>query len=247
MTYVQPGLLVILALLAATFRVSDPRRKNRLILISIGALFLWSFGPAAWLFAFTLEAGQARIVSLPQADAIVVLGSGARIETLADGEPEVVLNDSSTGRLEEAVRLFHSGLKLPVIVASGPILDRGRSISLSGAMARFLRQRGIPADLVLEESRSQSTFENAVYSAEILHRHGWKRVVLVTEAIHIPRAKAVFRRQGFDILPSPCCFITAEFPSDWTDFVPKAGNILVNEHVLHEWIGRFWYRLTRKA
>ena len=62
---------------------------------------------------------------------------------------------------------------------------------------------GVPAERIELEERSRNTFENALYTAVILRRRGWRRVAVVTDAFHMPRALYVFRRLGLDAVGEP--------------------------------------------
>ena len=49
---------------------------------------------------------------------------------------------------------------------------------------------------ILLESTSRTTWENARFSATLLRQHGWHRVLLVSDAWHLPRALIAFRAAG---------------------------------------------------
>ena len=68
------------------------------------------------------------------------------------------------------------------------------------AEAQLMREialaAGLPAERILLEEGSANTFENAVNAARILHDRGWRRILLVSDGYHLPRALFVFRRLG---------------------------------------------------
>jgi uncharacterized SAM-binding protein YcdF (DUF218 family) len=68
---------------------------------------------------------------------------------------------------------------------------------------RLVREHAIPEARVVMETRSETTFENARYAAEILRPRPTQRWVLVTDAWHMPRAAALFESAGFCVLPAP--------------------------------------------
>lgn len=73
----------------------------------------------------------------------------------------------------------------------------------SEVMAAWWRQHvEDPAELLLERD-SQTTRENALYSAQLLGERGLSRVGLVTCDFHMTRAAFLFRRAGLDVLPLP--------------------------------------------
>jgi uncharacterized SAM-binding protein YcdF (DUF218 family) len=108
-------------------------------------------------------------------------------------------------------------------------------------MKRTLVGEGVPQDMVWLEERSQSTYENAVFAAEILRARKIRRIALVTDAYHMLRADGCFRKQGLEVIPAPTGF--REFNYEVSDFVPGWNAIRQSEQLLHEGIGLVWYRL----
>jgi uncharacterized SAM-binding protein YcdF (DUF218 family) len=96
------------------------------------------------------------------------------------------------------------------------------------------------------EDRSHSTYENALYAAQLLRSRNVHRVVLVTEAYHMLRGVQCFRRQGIDVIPAPCFYRYLHFTGTWREFLPSAGAMHDNDEALHEWIGLLWYRMSGK-
>ena len=125
------------------------------------------------------------------ADAIVVLGGGVIAEC--------VPNLNSMRRAIRGARLFKDE-RAPLLVITGG--GAGGACPVADGMSDLVRELGVPADLILLERESRSTWENAVMSAPLLRAHGIRRIVLVTDRMHMRRAAAVFARQGFVVEPS---------------------------------------------
>ena len=66
-------------------------------------------------------------------------------------------------------------------------------------MRRLALASGLPEAALLLEPRSRNTWENAEESARLLRRRGLRRVVLVSDRAHLPRAALLFRLAGLDI------------------------------------------------
>ena len=93
------------------------------------------------------------------------------------------------------------------------------------------------------EKRSLSTRDNARYSAEILSEAGCARVILVTHAWHMPRARRAFEQAGLKVVPAPMGI--HPWPArDLGAITPFSRALLESTWGLHEWVGRIWYRLT---
>src|SRR3546814_4896791 len=70
-------------------------------------------------------------------------------------------------------------------------------------MAHALGEQGIPPQPFILESRSYNTHQNGVYTAVKLRALHISRILLVTSALHMPRALAVFKKQGIITIPAP--------------------------------------------
>jgi uncharacterized SAM-binding protein YcdF (DUF218 family) len=114
-------------------------------------------------------------------DAIVVLGAPLRNDRMT---PPLV------ERVEAAAQLYHAG-GAPRVVATGGV-TQGASRSEAAAMAEGLRARGVPE--VIVEDRSQTTAENAMFTAALLRDA--RRVWIVTQPFHGRRAARLFRTAG---------------------------------------------------
>ena len=61
-------------------------------------------------------------------------------------------------------------------------------------MAALARELGVPADRIVVESISTSTWENARRTAPLLRSKGVERILLVTDSLHMRRAEGCFRK-----------------------------------------------------
>lgn len=127
---------------------------------------------------------------LAPASAIVVLGAGA------NGD---YLGERSLRRAVHGLRLCHRGLA-PVIVMHGPLHEFWPPESeIRAALARDLAVRAE----VLALTGGRTTQEEAAESWHRLAPQGRTRILLVTGAHHMWRARALFEREGFEVLPAP--------------------------------------------
>ena len=122
---------------------------------------------------------------LAPADAIVVLGAPLR----ADRSSPVLLE-----RIEAAAELWRRG-GAPIVVATGGV-TAGSTIAEADAIARGLRERGVP-DVIIE-NRSRTTAENARFTAALLRDRGATTVWIVTQPFHGRRAARLFRAVGLE-------------------------------------------------
>lgn len=100
------------------------------------------------------------------------------------------------GRLEEGLRLYRQGYASAFIVSGAQ--GRGEAISEAEAMRRYLLEKGIPAEAILLEDRSHSTWENLRFSQAIMQQRGMKRAVVVSNRFHLQRAALMAQRLGME-------------------------------------------------
>ncbi|WP_291859430.1 YdcF family protein [Marinilabilia sp.] len=110
----------------------------------------------------------------------------------------------------------------------------------------YLTKTGLQADNILLESVSRNTYENAMNSAAVFERfHLSKKIILVTSAFHMPRARACFEKQGFQVEVFPADPLAGSRPLQWKDYlVPSAGVMESWSVLFREWAGMFMYKLN---
>jgi uncharacterized SAM-binding protein YcdF (DUF218 family) len=195
------------------------------------ALFLYSWKPCATLLIGLLEwQAPIRPATNPGAQVMVVL-SGA-LNVVNPPEPSVFAAFSTDVRCRHAAWLYHHGWRMPVVPSGGAA---GPGFTYAAVMDKALQQEGLPAEDIWIEDRSQSTYESARYTADLLHSKGIRRILLVTEAYHMPRAVRLFRRAGLEVIASPCAYRTRDFHGSWQDWLILAPKSMsMNEEALHE-------------
>jgi uncharacterized SAM-binding protein YcdF (DUF218 family) len=240
-----PALILILLVIAWIAR----RRFTRIFPGTLAAtllLFYLLACPKAseWLVS-TLE-DQYRdngIANAPAAPAIVVLGGALNMPSGSHSLAEIT---SSSDRLLEALRLYRVG-KAPLIVASSgdnPLLSKAGNMHNAEAMRSILEEWGAPSSAILVEDASINTRENALFTRSLLEQRGIGRVLLVTSAIHMPRAASAFRKVGFDVFPVPGDFLTGwEEQRALFNWFPSSTAMANSRDAIHEWLGLWVYRL----
>lgn len=203
-----------------------------------GASWLASLAEGDARSGLTAEALRAAMAGRDAPQVIVILGGGTRDHPLETPAREFV-KPLTLERLVHGAWLART-TRLPVLVSGG--VPRDGMASEAAVMKRTLEGTlGTPVRWVEEASRD--TGENALKSAAILKAAGISRVLLVTQAYHMPRAEASFRRAGLTVLPAPHGF--AGGMQDWTprDLVPTGEAAALAYRAAHELLGRLWYRL----
>ncbi len=196
---------------------------------TIGLVGLLLFGVCAFTPLPNLVAlrqrGGAR---LDRSDAIVVLG--------AEGVGgNTTLASASLRRAVQGIVLHRQGLA-PLLVLLGSAAPMSRSeAEVRGELAR---QLGVPADAILMEAGARTTRQEAERLRSLLRPRGVRRILLVTESQHLVRAREVFERAGFEVLPAPAddmVLLLSDKPED---------RLQLSRWIAQEFLARVYYRLA---
>jgi uncharacterized SAM-binding protein YcdF (DUF218 family) len=221
------------------------RRLGLLVLAANTGLFLSCWMPAAWLFSRPLELPYGR---LPRYDRAVRDRAGAIVVLAANVDPArlhfpIALPDRDTyARCRYAAWLYSSWRTLPVFVSGGN-RSAGQP-SFADAMAHVLKSEGVPASDIVLDDRSLNTWENAVFTAELLRQRNITRIVLVVDALSMMRAERCFRSQGIEVIPAPILQVSVSMTA--RDLIPSWRALRLNEVALHEIVGLAWYKLQNR-
>lgn len=227
---------VLLCLAGWWLRRRAPRTGLGLMLLGVAVLLVLSTRIGALWVIRPLEAQYPALASPGNAQAIVILGSGR-----VDEAPEYGGSDDATAigmkRLQYGAYLARQ-TGLPILVTGGS--PDGSPESEASLMARDL-QRDFGVPVRWQETRADTTAQNASYSAAMLKADGVERILLVTDSIHMARAMRVFAQTGLQVQAAPTLFF-GNARSRPTDILPRAGNLELASYALREWIGQLWYR-----
>jgi len=240
---VLPLDLTLLLLLVAAACVAIGRRRAAGALLLLAIAMLWAFSAPA--VADRLRGSLERvhpplpIEATPRADAIVVLGGG-----VGPARPPRLVPDlgASADRVLHAARLYRAG-KAPLVIASGGRPPWAGAGTEAEAMGLLLREWGVPERALLLEDTSRNTRENALAVREALGDRADRRVLLVTSALHMPRAMAVLRSAGVRAVPAPADIEITDGPSSPVlQWLPDARALEGSTRALHERLGILVYR-----
>ncbi len=171
-------------------------------------------------------------------DAAIVLGGGLDpAASLAAGRADL---NAGGDRLVAGLELLLRGRARNLLVsAGGP--DPGGPVEADWSVA-WLTRLGASPDRIVVERESRNTRENAVNAARIVREKGWRSLLLVTSAMHVPRAAAAFRKAGLavDVLPVDFRHGAGERWNAW----PRATALERSTEALRELSGRVAYRVA---
>ena len=212
------------------------------ILLTLGFLVLTalSFSTVADQFTKPLELWYPPLLDtsgMKDVKWVVVLGGGHTSNPKLP--PNAQIGSSSLARLVEGIRIHRELPESKLLLSGGAVFDPVPEAAIMAAVARTL---GVNLDDMVLESQSQDTGQQSQFIQRIVQDD---RCVLVTSAIHMPRAMMVFEQKGLRPIPAPTEF------GDWMRketnpyrFFPRAGELRKVEAAFHEFLGLLWARVT---
>lgn len=206
-----------------------------IVTIIFGNDFLYTKAVLAW---------QPKPVRLPDTsyNAGILLGGMASFDRNGNGS----LNNVAD-RFIEACELYHTKRIKRLVIAAGSI-DPDKPKEADFLYKKALQQ-GLPAQDVIIENRSRTTYENGLYTKRIVDSLQLKPpFLLITSAMHIPRAIDVFKKAGIDVIAYPTNYTVIDRKFSFTDyFIPKIYVIESWKPFLKEVVGIWGYKVFGKA
>lgn len=194
------------------------------------------------------ERGQATDAS--EADAIVVLSWG---RVVAPGRA-AISEWQDPDRFFSGVELFRAR-KAPLLVFTGGWVPwEPKAVPEGELLAGYAKAMGVPADGIVTTGRVTNTAQEARAVATLLRerrsapadRGPPPRVLLVTSAFHMPRARRTFERAGLTVIPFPVDFqVSAGGGVNVIDLLPTAAALKQTELAWREMYGRIFYLVFR--
>ncbi|MEX2453120.1 MAG: YdcF family protein [Rhodospirillaceae bacterium] len=245
---VNPANIIVVALVAGTALVYFPgsrRTGRRILAVTVLVLLAISVFPLGPRMIETLENRFPGNPVLPEQVAGIIVLGGSVNQHLTVARQQPALTEGAE-RLTEFIRLGYifPQAKLVFSGGSGSIFDQ--SLKETAVARLFFEQMHFDADRVLYESESRNTHENATLSRDLVAPTPGETWVLVTSALHMPRAVGCFRQAGWNVIPYPVDYLTDGMGSFEAGFDPVSGLATLNR-ALHEWIGLAAYRLLGRT
>ena len=218
------------------------RRAAPWLVAAAGAvLYLFSVEPVADGLSWLAEAGV-RSTMRPGVtyDAAIVLGGC--IDPAASRESGQTELNAAGERAVAGFELFHSGRVRNLLLSAG---GSSPDEPVEGDyLAALYRRLGVPPDRIVLERESRNTRENAEQSARLVRERGWKTLLLVTSAAHMPRAAATFRKSGLDVDLYP---VDHRYGARTWVLLPRSDAFDRSSAALRELAGRLVYRVAGYA
>jgi uncharacterized SAM-binding protein YcdF (DUF218 family) len=178
-----------------------------------------------------------------QLTGVIILGGSFDLELESKERNEVLLN-SSAERLTKTLEIYRKNPRLLILFSGASNKIKPIGWSESDMAKKFFLEQGVRVDNLIFENKSRNTFENIIYSKDIIksNKGTWG---LITSASHMPRSYFGFKKQGLILEPISADYRTGTSSIFWINFDIKKG--LENWNIiLHEVVGIFYYKITGK-
>lgn len=235
--------IFVLGMIAFLFR---KRRAGKWILLATLILFylfsnrfLLDEAVRAWEYPLT---NQSDVGS--GYDAAIVLGGGV---VNYDKQTDRLIFRQNADKILQAVSLYMNDRVAYFMLSGGPGDLFVRDWFEASYMKKYLLSIGIPDSVILVDSLSQNTRENARNSAEIMAKTiPGARCLLITTSLHMPRAMGCFRKAGLDVTPFPTNKLTGGRRTDFEHlFIPQTECFIYWRNLLHEVVGYRVYKMKK--
>lgn len=235
----QPSNLLLLALIAMTLL-----GWNRLLLATLCLVLLATALPVGHWLTRPLEDRFTRPAAVPEnLTGIIVLG-GAQLSHIGVTRDVLATNESAERLIEAAgIALRHPEARLVFSGGSGRVLSPDtleRNVN-----ERLVAMLDLDESRVVYEDRSRNTWENALFSKELVEPRPDETWLLVTSAAHMPRAIGIFRKLDWPVVPWPVDYQTT---GDDLELQVGVGQRLDEiDYGMREWVGLAAYRLMGRT
>jgi uncharacterized SAM-binding protein YcdF (DUF218 family) len=233
-TFFLPITLVIIVILIGLIK-----NKKRLIYIAIGVLYIISTPICSNNFFKLVEGSEYRkpISAIDSADAIVVLSGMLEINEVGDstyvewGDPDRFFGGIALFKAGKAQRLIFTGGKMP--------WDKAKKTE-GEVLKEYAISNGIPSEKIFVTKDVGNTADEALAVKELIGTS--KRIILVTSAYHMYRAKRLFEKQGIEVIPFKVDYkVARSLKTTIMDFLPDGESLKQTERGIRELVGRLIY------
>jgi uncharacterized SAM-binding protein YcdF (DUF218 family) len=215
--------------------------SKKISLFALLILFFCSLPIISQKLTFYLEKDYhppQNISDIKKADAIVVLGGMVNmIKTKDDSRYEF---GNAVDRILSGITLFKHD-KAPLLILTNGKLPWSLGVPEGEYLKKFSIEYGIPETNILLTEIVENTDQEARSVKKLLNNNN--KIILVTSAFHMNRAKKVFEAADIKVLPFSVDYVITEKKTTFMDFIPNSTSFNSTNHFVREMIGRLYYNL----
>lgn len=244
----QPGnfllILIIIGLVLYSFK-KQKTAKTLYFLCSIVMIIISVIPISNWLIA-PLENRFGKITINKEINGIIVLGGSEQVH-LSNNEIQMSFN----GNIDRLLQFVYLGRKYPnakMIFSGGNGSVIKSNYSESDVAKRFFDFVGFDTNRIVFEDQSRNTYENALFSKQMIKPSNKENWILITSAISMPRAVGCFRNLEWEVIPFPVDYLLNHDKSNHSFNFNLANGLSNVNKAFYEWAGLlFYYALDRTS
>ncbi len=165
-----------------------------------------------------------------------------------DGFPDDRIHfGESVDRIVQGIMLYKKGLVKKILISGGTGSLIHPDLKEAPRLYEFARDFGVPDSVIIVESASRNTYENAKFTKLWLQENDTRvnGVLLVTSSFHMRRSLACFDKQNLEVTAFPVDYSYKEFY--WTPneiIIPSPDALRTWHRLFKEWLGMTAYWLA---
>ncbi len=244
---VPSNFLVLLAIVGLGLLIVGWRRSGLwLTVCSVTLIALLGLSPLSNLLLLPLtERFPAWDAKRGTPDGIIILGGAIDADT--SRARDTIELDSAGERVVAMLLLAHRFPHTRIVFSGGSGNLIGEAEPEAPYAKKLLEGIGLAGDRFIFEDASRTTWENAIYTRDLVKPKPGERWLLVTSASHMPRSVGTFRQVGFEVEAFPVDWQT----NGWGDAVQFFRRLSMGlaraDTAMREWSGLVVYWLSGRT
>jgi len=241
------SLAIVVGVLGILLGFTRFARAGRAVMA--GAIIVLAAGLLTPLGAVLLRPLEERFppppADIPAPAGIIVLGGAVDTEK-SEARGQIYFRPDAA-RMTAGVELArrYPSARLVFTGGSGGLLGEGPAEAI-GARKLWL-SLGVPEERMMFEAKSRNTWENALFTRDLVKPKPGETWLLVTSAWHMPRSVGIFQHLGFDVIPYPVAYRTFGDARDFLRPTRVFDKVIMLDYGVREWVGLLAYRLAGKT
>jgi uncharacterized SAM-binding protein YcdF (DUF218 family) len=241
------SLAIVVGVLGILLGFTRFARAGRAVMA--GAIIVLAGGLLTPLGAVLLRPLEERFppppADIPAPAGIIVLGGAVDTEK-SEARGQIYFRPDAA-RMTAGVELTrrYPSARLVFTGGSGGLLGEGPAEAI-GARKLWL-SLGVPEERMMFEAKSRNTWENALFTRDLVKPKPGETWLLVTSAWHMPRSVGIFQHLGFDVIAYPVAYRTFGDARDFLRPTRVFDKVIMLDYGVREWVGLLAYRLAGKT
>lgn len=241
---IDPAFLILLFCFICLIKSKWKFPARFLVILSFLSIYLISTRFFANNAFFQLEHLEEPSRMEQHYDVVIVLSGMVNLSLSSNGKIEF---SGAVDRILAGISMLKQGMANYLIISGG----EGSLVRLNRPESQILKEfalkQGLQENQIIVETRSRNTHENAIQTAELIKKYGFNKLLLITSAFHMYRARGCFRKAGIEADIYPVDYYTGRINSEFSDFLPSSDALSLMSLLIHEVVGIVVYGLTGRA